>query len=1059
MPHLLTIRFTLLAATAWTAAIGASLAWNLDKAQQQALDSAYAEARANLNKDIAFRRWATGHGGVYVPLTETQQPEPWMSHVPGRDVVTRDGVKLTLLNPATMLRQMMDRYAGQYGIQGRITGLKTLNPGNAPDPWEREQLLAFTRGEGEEVWAIAAMKGQPYLRYLRAMVMEPGCDKCHAVLGYKTGDVRGATGLNLPLTPYYRQLDLTRANLSLSHGAIWLLGLTGIGWSGWLARLRERERLRAEAALRLAETRYRTIFEQARDGIVIVDPFTRRFTEFNAVAHEQLGYGAGEFAALTISDIEAEESTEETARHVEAIKERGWDKFETRHRRKDGILRDIQVMAQTLVIDGKPALHCSFRDITERKQAETALRLGSARLNEAQRIAKVGSWTLDLRANRLEWSDEIYRIFEIDPARFGASYEAFLNAIHPEDREKVNRAYGESLASRVPYRINHRLLFPDGRIKYVEERGETLYDENGAPILSRGTVQDITALQRAEEALRLYANAFRHSGEAIMISDRDNRIIALNPAFTRLTGYTLEDVRGMNPRVLASGRTPPETYQTMWSALNESGFWQGELWDRRKNGSLYPKWAAISVIHDAAGNITHYIGSFTDISERKAAEERIHRLAHHDALTGLLNRFSLENRLVQALLSARRENEELAVMFIDLDRFKTINDTLGHHVGDTLLIEVGRRLHTCVRESDIVARLGGDEFVVAVTGMEAEMAAAHIADKIVAALCRPYLIAGNELHTSPSLGISIFPSDGEDAETLMKNADTAMYHAKELGRNNYQFFTSAMNAAAGERLRLEHDLRAALADGQFELHYQPQICASDNRVCGVEALVRWRHPQRGLIPPLKFIPIAEENGMIEALGEWVLDEACRQLAAWREQGLNTLRMAVNLSAHQLRSPTLVERVRTIMAKHGLGSGELELEVTESAAMADPERAIGQLKALRELGVGLAIDDFGTGYSSLAYLKLLPIQILKLDRAFVSDIESNENGAAISAATLALAHNLGLKVVAEGVETEEQRAFLAAHQCDFLQGYLFSKPLAADAATEFLRNAPHPPDKG
>jgi len=932
MPSLLTIRFTLLAAVAWTVAMGISLAWNLNKAQQQTFDQAYAEARANLNKDITFRRWATSHGGVYVPITATQQSVPWLAHVAGRDVTTRDGLKLTLLNPASMLRQMMDRYAEEYGIQGRITGLKTLNPGNAPDPWERAQLEAFTTGGKQEVWAIADKDGQPYLRYLRAMVMEPGCDKCHAILGYRTGDMRGATGLNLPLTPYYRQLDMARVNLSLSHGAIWLLGLAGIGWGGWLARLRDKERRRGE---------------------------------------------------------------------------------------------------------------------NERLCAEAGLKVSRDQLNEAQRIARVGSWTLDLRDNRLEWSDGIFRIFEIDPARFGASYEAFLNAIHPEDREAVNRAYTNSLASRTPYQIDHRLLFPDGRIKHVEERCETLYAEDGTPLLSRGTVQDISALMQAEQALHLYANAFRHSGEAIMITDRDNRIVALNPAFTQLTGYTLEDVRGENPRVLASGRTPPETYQLMWAALRESGFWQGELWDRRKDGSFYPKWTAISAIRDEAGLVTHYIGSFTDISERKAAEERIHHLAHYDVLTGLLNRFSLENRLEQALLSARREDGEMAVMFIDMDRFKTINDTLGHHVGDGLLIEVGRRLQACVRESDIVARLGGDEFVVVLNGLEAGMTAAHVADKIVSALNQAYLIAGNELHSSPSVGISIFPNDGGEAETLMKNADAAMYHAKELGRNNYQFFTSAMNASAGERLALERDLRAALAEGQFELHYQPQMCTLDSRVCGVEALVRWRHPQRGLIPPLKFIPIAEETGMIEALGEWVLDEACRQLALWRQQGIASLRMAVNLSAHQLRSPTLVERVRAIMAKHGIGHGDLELEVTESAAMDNPERAIGQLKALRELGVELAIDDFGTGYSSLAYLKLLPIQTLKLDQTFVRDIESDENDAAISAATLALARNLGLKVVAEGVETEGQRAFLAAHQCDFLQGYLFSKPLPAAEATAFL----------
>jgi len=684
-------------------------------------------------------------------------------------------------------------------------------------------------------------------------------------------------------------------------------------------------------------------------------------------------------------------------------------------------------------------------------RAEKQLRASHGQFKEAQRIAAIGSWALDLHSYRLEWSDEIFRIFEIDPAQFAASYDAFLALVHPEDRERVRETYDESVKFRLPYEITHRLLMPDGRIKHVQERCETLYAADGTPQLSRGTIQDITAAVAASEALELYASVFKASGEAIVITDRDNHILAVNPAFTRHTGYTLDEIRGQNPRVLASGHTPRETYQTLWACLNASGFWQGELSDRRKDGTIYPKWTTISVIKNEAGAVTHHIASFTNISERKAAEERINQLAHHDALTGLLNRFSLENRLEQALLSARRQRTQLAVMFIDMDHFKLINDTLGHHLGDLLLIEVARRLQTCVRESDITARLGGDEFVVVLTAMGDSMAAAAIAGEIVTALSQPYAIDRHTLHTSPSVGISVFPSDGQDVEVLMKNADTAMYDAKRRGRSNYQFFTAAMTAAAGERLELEHGLRDALANKRFELHYQPQICSSDGRICGVEALVRWRHPVRGLIPPDKFIPVAEETGLIAPLGHWVLTEACRQLAAWQAQGIDDVCMAVNLSAHQLRAPDLVEQVRTAMMAHGIGTGALELEVTESAAMDNPERAIDQLRALRDLGVLLAIDDFGTGYSSLAYLKLLPIQTLKLDRAFVRDIESDENDAAISAATLALAHTLGLKVVAEGVETEAQRAFLIAHQCDILQGFLFSKPLAAEQATIFLAN--------
>jgi diguanylate cyclase (GGDEF)-like protein/PAS domain S-box-containing protein len=568
--------------------------------------------------------------------------------------------------------------------------------------------------------------------------------------------------------------------------------------------------------------------------------------------------------------------------------------------------------------------------------------------------------------------------------------------------------------------------------------------------------RDISDRKQAEETLRLYAKMFENSGEAILITDRKNRIVAANRALVRDTGYAVEELRGKDPSFLSAGRTPRETYQAMWAGLQESGYWQGELWDLRKDGMIYPKWAAISAIHDDKGELINYIASFTDISERKAAEARIDHLAHHDALTGLYNRYNLESRLGQSLLAARREGCQLAVLFIDLDRFKVINDSLGHHVGDLLLVEVAKRLGVCVRESDIVARLGGDEFVVVLTSLANDMDAALVATKMVVMLGEPYEIEGKLLHSTPSIGISLFPANGEDTDTLMKSADTAMYHAKEKGRNNFQFFSPAMTAAASERLELERDLRGALLAGQFELHYQPQVCATSSRILGVEALIRWRHPERGLIPPLKFIPIAEETGVIEAIGAWVLDEACRQKAAWRDAGFGLKHVAVNLSAYQLRSPDLLKQVKDAIARNDLDPGELELEITESVAMDDPERAIGQLRALRDAGVELAIDDFGTGYSSLAYLKLLPIHTLKLDRAFVRDIESDENDAAISAATLALAKNLGLRVVAEGVETTAQKDFLAGHGCNLLQGYLFGKPAAAGELTAQWRNDPAMP---
>ncbi|MFP5506631.1 MAG: putative bifunctional diguanylate cyclase/phosphodiesterase [Gammaproteobacteria bacterium] len=563
--------------------------------------------------------------------------------------------------------------------------------------------------------------------------------------------------------------------------------------------------------------------------------------------------------------------------------------------------------------------------------------------------------------------------------------------------------------------------------------------------LARGRSELEQAHKQAEEtaeALRQYANAFENSGEAMLIADRNNRIVNVNAAFTEQTGYTLDEVRGQNPNMLSSGQTPPETYAEMWRSLQEGSYWSGELWDRKKSGEVYPKDVSISAIRDAAGEVAFYVASFADISERKANEARIDYLAHHDPLTGLINRYNLENRLDQALLSAHRDGHRMAVMFIDMDRFKTINDSLGHHVGDRLLVEVARRLRASVRESDIVARLGGDEFIVVLTSLTDVLDVAHLADKILRTLRQPYDFDGKELHSTPSIGIAVYPGDGEDGPTLMKNADTAMYHAKDHGRNNVQYFTTAMNVAASERLSLENDLHQALRLGQIALHYQPQIRTADGHCVGVEALARWHHPVLGDISPLRFIAIAEESGLIESLGAWVLEEACRQLAAWRAEGLDGLHMAVNLSAPQLRAAGFAQAVAGALTRHRLAGGDLEIEITESVAMEDPERAIDQLQSLRDLGVQLAIDDFGTGYSSLAYLKRLPIQVLKLDRTFVRDIETDPSDAEISAATLALAHNLGLQVTAEGVETEGQRDFLARHQCDFMQGYLFSRPVPA-----------------
>ncbi len=553
------------------------------------------------------------------------------------------------------------------------------------------------------------------------------------------------------------------------------------------------------------------------------------------------------------------------------------------------------------------------------------------------------------------------------------------------------------------------------------------------------------------------ARVFSQTTDAVLVTDHQNRIVAINPAFSRLTGYELDEIRGQDPKILASGLTSADVFRAMWRELEQCDYWQGEIWDRRKDGSLYPKWLTVSALRDEAGQPRFFVALFTDISEKREASERIAHLATHDALTQLPNRFALESQLLLAISACQRAGQMLAVLLIDLDRFKTINDSLGHHVGDAVLVEIARRLRECVRSSDIVARLGGDEFVIVLPDIDSAMTAGSIAGKVQRNLADRMTVAGHDLYTTPSVGISLMPGDGSDPETLIRNADVAMYHAKTAGRNNHQFFASRMNEASAERLTLENALREALSvsnliNAQFSLHFQPQYHLASGRIISLEALARWNHPTLGSIPPVRFIPLAEETGLIQALGDWVFWESCRQLRAFKDQGID-LRVAVNLSAQQLRHEGLPSVVRGALACFSLDPSDLELEITESTAMQNPELTVRILEQLSGMGIILAIDDFGTGYSSLSYLKHLPIQRLKLDRSFVKDIETDINDAAICSATVALGHNLGLELVAEGVETEPQKEFLARLGCDVLQGFLYSRPLPAEQMVDFLRSLP------
>lgn len=580
----------------------------------------------------------------------------------------------------------------------------------------------------------------------------------------------------------------------------------------------------------------------------------------------------------------------------------------------------------------------------------------------------------------------------------------------------------------------------DGGVCYLDLSISEL--KQGDNTLFMGIIRDTADLKKSEKELGLASKVFENMSEAVGVTDEQNNYVSINPAFTRITGYTQPEVIGKNPRLLASKRHDTLFYQKMWESINKDGYWQGEIWDRRKNGEVYPKWLSIVAIKEAQGRLQNYIAVFSDISERKTADERIHFMAHYDALTELPNRMLLHDRLLQAVISATRQKMKVAVLFLDLDRFKNINDTLGHSIGDLLLQSVAERLKGCIRKSDTVARLGGDEFIAVIPDLHEGAHAAKVAQKILDSLSTHFMIRDIELHTTVSIGISLFPDDGTANDELIANADVAMYRAKENGKNNYQFFATTMNSRSYERLTMENKLRRALERQEFVLYYQPQVDMETGRIIGAEALVRWQHPEMGLVPPGMFIPIAEESGLIVPIGEWVLREACRQNMAWQQEGLPPITVAVNLSAVQFHQKNLAQMVSDVLALTGLEPCWLELEITESGIMQNSAAAVITLCSLKQMGLKLSIDDFGTGYSSLSYLKKFPLNKLKIDQSFVRDITTNQDDAAIVGAIIGMAKSLKLRVIAEGVETREQLNFLCLNDCFEMQGYYFSKPVPA-----------------
>lgn len=791
------LRYAVLAVLASTFVLGLSWWANQGEEYATARNMALDAARANYQKDVAFRVWATSKGKIYLTPSERTPVSSYMAHMPDRDISTNDGKLLTLVNPASMLREMMEDHGELYGVKGRIVSEHPLNPANQADAWEARAIAAF-RGGAKEISEFIEHGDTPQVRLIGPLVMAPPCLACHFNQGIQAGELAGAVGVSLPLGPYLAKADAHVRRHSLSHGLVWLIALAAIAAVTLRARRRARERLRADDELRMA------------------------------------------------------------------------------------------------------------------------------------------------------------------------------------------------------------------------------------------------------------ASVFEESPLGILITDLEGRIQRVNRSFSAITSYSAAEALGQSPRLMKSEYHDQSHYAALWQTLKQNGIWQGELLNRRKSGETYTVWQNIVAVKDAGGQPIHYIGMFQDITEKKIAQESLRHLAEYDLLTELPNRHLFQDRLEHAILRMRRNNERLAVMFIDLDHFKRVNDSLGHVAGDQLLTEVARRFRTCLREADTLARQGGDEFTLLLEEAS-EFTAESVAEKLIDTLTEPIALASTEVFIGASIGIARYPEDGPDAETLLKSADTAMYRAKAAGRNRFQFFDSAMESQVSLRLSLETELRHALARGQLELHYQLQVDARAKRAVGVEALLRWRHPERGMIGPVDFIPIAEETGLIVPIGRWVLEEACRQGALWNQELGQALRISVNVAPQQFQRGQIIDEVRTALANSGLPAAQLELEITEGSLMGDIDSVAVILHKLKALGVSLAVDDFGTGYSSLSYLKRLPIDRLKIDRSFVSDTPFDNEDKAIVRTIIGMTENLELSVIAEGVEREDQMRFLDAEGCPELQGYLFSRPGSAIAVAETLRD--------
>jgi diguanylate cyclase (GGDEF)-like protein/PAS domain S-box-containing protein len=723
------------------------------------------------------------------------------------------------------------------------------------------------------------------------------------------------------------------------------------------------------------------------------------------------------------------------------------------HMGTEWVFIDFQIAPLFNSLGEVVALLTNAVEINDRKRAEDRMKVVSERLALATQAGGVGIWDWDVPTNNVEWDDQMYALYGVARGHFETATEAWLSGLLPEGKAEAQEDIQRALRGETDYDTELRVRWPDGSLHFIRSIAVVTRDDKGLPLRVVGTNWDITKEKEQQRELNIAAATF-NSHEGIMIVDPAERIVRVNKAFEEITGYLADEVMGQTPRLLSSGKHDKAFFTEMWKCISDQGFWRGEIWDRRKTGEIYPKWINITAVKDGNGRVSEYVAIFTDITVRKQSEDKIHNLAFYDALTGLPNRRLLQDRLHQVVVHNERKYESGALLVINLDNFKALNDSKGHERGDQLLQQVGARILACTRAGDTVARIGGDEFVVLMTDLHQPSEAAlaqtkQFAQRLLDTLGQGYHLSGYEHRCTACVGITLIDEFRTTEDDLIRQADIALHQAKSVGKNTIQFFDPEMQKSVNLRVQIEHELQVALEQDQFRLYYQVQL-DNDNHPMGAEALIRWMHPVRGLVSPALFIPVAESSGLILKIGRWILETACQQLQAWEEDpDAQHLILAINVSASEFDQPDFVDTVERMLKAYRINPCRLKLELTESVIVSDMEELVKKMVALKALGVRISLDDFGTGYSSLSYLKRLPIDQLKIDQSFVRDIVSDPGDAVMVKTIIEMAKNFGLNAIAEGVETEAQFQFLKKHGCVAYQGYLFGRPVPIAAFMEAL----------